>query len=508
MAGAAVLLAYTVWRTFRPVRLDRSWALGVIAFETALTATVVAATGAWSSPFAFCLVTCVVVAGLANGYAVGFLHAAVAVVAVGIVDASETRTSTRTALQWIVELVLVGLVAGYARRVLGEREEEKTLALTRIGQLADANELLFSLHRVAQALPASLDLDEALDSTMARLRDLFDYEGAAVLVHDDTDDSWLVARRDGVRPPTRLTVDDLPRPLQRALTLRSLVYEPNLLATGGPGLSPSQSSGLYAVLPARGAIIGLVAVEHSQPARYGDRDLELLSGFVEPAALAIDNARWFGRLRTVGAEEERSRIARDLHDRIGQSLAYLAFELDRIVKSGERNEDVRPALDELRDDVRTVIRDVRDTLYDLRTDVSDEQGFLATLELFVSRVQERAGFRVRMRTDETARLPVPQERELFRIAQEALVNVERHAAATSVTVTWQCNGTYALLEIADDGNGFPVGRAGRLDSYGLLGMRERAASIGAALEVDSEPGRGTWIRCRVGGARRPRAGRF
>jgi signal transduction histidine kinase len=239
----------------------------------------------------------------------------------------------------------------------------------------------------------------------------------------------------------------------------------------------------------------LLTVEHADEDRYTERDLELLSGFVEPAALAVDNARWFGRLRTVGAEEERNRIARDLHDRIGQSLAYLAFELDRIVKAGERDEDVRPALGRLREDIRTVIREVRDTLYDLRTDVSDEQGFVATLELFAGRVRDRSGLEVIVRADEQERLPLPQERELFRIAQEAIINVERHADADLVTITWQSDGTSALLEIADDGTGFPIGRAGRLDSYGLLGMRERAASIGAGLEVDSTPGHGTRVRC-------------
>ncbi len=302
-----------------------------------------ASTGAWSSPFAFSLLTPLVVAGLARGFVSALAFASAAILAVGLVDLLTEETELRSTVQWVVELLLVALVAGYAKRILGERELEQSLALSRIGQLADANELLFSLHRVAQALPASLDLDEALDSTIARLRDLFDYDAAALLVLDETDGSWVCARRDGVRLAARLHTEDLPRPLQRALALRSLVYEPNLLASGGPGLAPRLTSGLYAVLPARGAIIGLLSVEHAQADHYSQRDQELLTGFVEPAALAVDNARWFGRLRTVGAEEERNRIARDLHDRIGQSLAYLAFELDRIVKSGDKGVEGRPA---------------------------------------------------------------------------------------------------------------------------------------------------------------------
>ena len=119
------------------------------------------------------------------------------------------------------------------------------------------------------------------------------------------------------------------------------------------------------------------------------------------------------------------------------------------------------------------------------------------LELFVGRRARAQHLRDRCGPQRPrARLPIPQERELFRIAQEALVNVERHADAEHVTVAWRCDGRSAELVVTDDGDGFPVGRSGRLDSYGLVGMRERAAAIGARLDVESTPGQGTRIRCR------------
>jgi signal transduction histidine kinase len=496
---SAALLAYTIYRTARPLRYgdDTSGLLRVVG-EVALTVLALTATGYWDSPLAFSMLTAVAVAGFARGFGFALRIAVASILAISIpwgFEQAFAEEDLRTSIQWSVEVLLVALVAGYARRISGEADRRQILALDRLGRLSDANALLFQLHQVTQTLPASLDLDEVLDTTVAQMRELFDLDSLAILLFEDTDQRWHTVRREGGRPPATISQGALPPPLERAVRLRSLVSEQNLLAAGGPGLNPSSSSGLYAVLPARGSIIGLVSIEHGEPHHFVARDVELLSGFVESAALAIDNARWFGRLRTVGADEERTRIARDLHDRIGQSLAYLAFELDRIVRNGATGGDNREALDNLRSDVRGVIGEVRDTLYDLRTDVTEVQSLSSTLDAFLDRVKARSGLEVRLRAQETGRLPILQERELWRIAQEAVTNVERHARATQITISWRCDGTSGRLEVADDGIGFPVGQAGRLDSYGLLGMRERAASIGATLEMDSEPGHGTRVRC-------------
>jgi signal transduction histidine kinase len=500
---AVVLALYTAYRTVRPIRYhDDATSLLLVLAEVALTVLAITATGYWASPYTFSMLTAVAVAGFARGFGFSLRIGAASALAVSIpwsFDTAYDEDALRLSVQWSVEILLVALVAGYARRISGEAAEQQTLAMDRLGRLSDANQLLFSLHQVAQTLPASFDLNEALDSTMAQLRELFDHDAAVVLLFDDTDQRWHVTRRDGTRPPSRMTTDELPPPLRRALATHTVVSESNLLASGGPGLSPGAASGLYAVLPARGSIIGLVSIEHDKPGSYRGRDAELLRGFAEPVALAVDNARWFGRLRTVGADEERTRIARDLHDRIGQSLAYLAFELDRIVKHRklERDDEGVAALEQLRSDVRGVIGEVRDTLYDLRTDVSADQGLPDTVQAFLERVAERSGLEAQLRSQETARLPILQERELWRIAQEAVTNVERHAQAQHVTVTWRCDGARATLEVADDGKGFPIGDAGRLDSYGILGMRERAASIGAQLHLESRPGKGTRVRCTI-----------
>ncbi len=499
LGWAAVVIAYNIFRLFRPLRIRQDTAsLLWVLVEVGLHVIAVIATGYWGSPFTFSLLTAIMVAGFARGFGFAVRIGGASVVAVALPYLLAEGTATQelqTALQWATLLFLVAAVAGYARHINMEAERSHSLALDRLGRLSDANALLFALHRVAQSLPNSLDLDEVLDTTSRRLEDLFSYDIAAVLLFDETGGGWRTVRTDGNRVVPVWPEGDLPGPAAQAVRTRMLVNEPDLARGIGPGLGVESRCGLYAPLLGREGVIGLVAVERTEAEKFSERDAELLDGFVAPAALAVDNALWFHRLRTVGADEERTRIARDLHDRIGQSLAYLAFELDRIVKTDGRGDAVGPSLERLRDDVRGVIGEVRDTLYDLRTDVSEVSDLPTTLSDYVERLRGRSRLDIRIDIRVDMRLPVRQERELFRIAQEALANVERHSGAWRCLVRWWCEEGAALLEVRDDGRGFASGRAGRLDSYGILGMRERAASIGATLDVDSVEGVGSTIRC-------------
>ncbi len=498
---ATVILLYTLLRTVRPIRYtgDVRSLLAVLA-EVALLVLAVDTTGGWDSPFVFSLTTAVIVAGFARGFGFGIRIAVVSALAVSIpylVPDDATQSELRVAAQWSVSLFLVGLTAGFVRRVSGEADRQHSLALDRLDRLADANALLFSLHRVTQSLPASLEMGDVLDQTIGRIRGLISFDAAAILAFDDTDTSWELLRSEGVRLPSRLERSALPPALQQAVEEETVIAVSDLQGLSGPGLSGRAGSGIYATLETRGAVIGAIAIESRRDNAYDPRDVELFRELKSPIALAIDNARWFSRLRTVGADEERTRIARDLHDRIGQSLAYLAFECDRIVGRNERAEDVSSDLERLRSDIRGVIGEVRDTLYDLRTDVSEKEGMADVLESFADRVRGRSSLDIELRLDRADRLPILQEREMWRIAQEAITNVERHAEANKVQVTWQCSDGQAVLQITDDGKGFPAGNAGRLDSYGILGMRERASSVGASLDINTEEGRGTTVACRL-----------
>jgi len=501
LVAFALIIANAIARTRLPIKARPSnlWGLAEVTVEVAATVVLVITTGFWSSPFFFCLVAGVVAAGFARGLLYAVPLAALAALAIAVPSSFRGQGDVaQLATTGTSELLLVALVAGYARRLFGEAEQRASQVLSRLSRLNEANALLLQLNQVAQTLPASLDLAETLGSTIEQLRTMIRPDLSAILLWDSSLRRWSQGAAEGVRLASIMTDSDLPEPLRRAARygLRERGASLVDLATDGPGLGSASRSAIYVPLVSRDILVGMLAVETQASAVLGTREVALMTGLAEQAALAIDNAQWFGRLRTLGAEEERTRIARDLHDRVAQSLAYLAFELDRITAVAA-TQPVHRELETLRHDVRQVVTEVRDTLYDLRTNVTENQDLVDTLEGFLERVRTRSGLEIRFEHHVTRRLPLPLEREFWRIAQEAVTNAEHHAKAQHLVVVWEAHGGQARLHVIDDGRGFPVGSTGRMDSYGLLGMRERADAIGATLEIESAPGQGTAVHCRL-----------
>jgi signal transduction histidine kinase len=495
-----VALAYATFRSIKPIDYEagRS-ATFALCFDTAIHTELVLLTGAWSSPFTFTLLPSIAQAGFARGsrFATKVAVAVVLMVSVPHIAVTQRVSSgVRDAALWGAVMVLVGVLSGFARQVSTESALQQTIAMDRLTRLAEANQLLFRLHQVSQNLPSSLDLEEVLDSAIARVCEVMPKaERVIVLLYEDSDKSWILARQHGLRGPQNIDTWKLAPPLHRARSAEHPVLEP-VLEPPRTGLARDTRSGIYSPLRARGSLIGLLAVESTHPNDFAPVDVELVDGLIEPLGVAIDNARFFARIRSIGADEERARIARDLHDQIGQSLASLAFGLDRAIRVANKGGEVTPVLDELRGELRTTVRDVREALYDLRTDVSNSADLATTLALFLDRVAERSGLEVVYAPDVVGKLPLPQERELWWIAREAVVNVERHAHATKILVSWSVRPDLAVLDIVDDGVGFAAG-SGRPDSYGMIGMRERASTIGARFDIESGPGKGTKVRVSV-----------
>ena len=199
-------------------------------------------------------------------------------------------------------------------------------------------------------------------------------------------------------------------------------------------------------------------------------------------------------------EDERKRVARELHDETSQTLAALGMGVDMAMATCEpetrhRLADVRRLVDRMDTELHRLI-------VNLRPSVLDDLGLAAAIQWFAERHLGSAGIAVRCEVgDLDERLPPDTETALFRAVQEAIVNVSRHAQAESVLIQGSTESGQVVIEVEDDGTGFDLATAvegpGSMRGVGLLGMRERIEILGGTLDVDSEPGRGTRVVMRV-----------
>jgi signal transduction histidine kinase len=203
--------------------------------------------------------------------------------------------------------------------------------------------------------------------------------------------------------------------------------------------------------------------------------------------------------RLIEAQEaERRRVARELHDEIGQTLTAIKINLQTVGQSAETL-SLAPRLKESVAIIDRALEQVRDLSLDLRPSLLDDLGLVAALRWYVDRESRRAGLVPELVADLSA-TPLPPELETacFRITQEALTNVVRHSQARRVWVTVRQRGEELQLVIRDDGLGFDVsdvrGRRASAESIGLQGMQERALILGGRIEITSTHSQGTEIR--------------
>lgn len=248
------------------------------------------------------------------------------------------------------------------------------------------------------------------------------------------------------------------------------------------------------------------AERHVQPAvtgfhaEDGEAEIQVLLRDITDEVHHDEGMRAFTARILQAQEEERKRIAQELHDDTIQTLIPICRRLDAVTDSrGPLDERARAQLREARQSAEKVVAGLRDFARMLRPPTLDDLGLVTSIERLLMDLAERSGLSDRMVVEgEQQRLSSECELNLFRIAQESLRNVEKHAEARSVVVTMSFGPESVVLEVADDGKGFtaPAVAADFAASrqLGLLGMRERAEHLGGKLEVESAPGVGTRVR--------------
>jgi len=499
VATLTVVLFLTVWRTFRPIRLAWDGPVDRLmpVLDGILLGAAVGLSGAFASPFIFCVFAAVVVGAFGWGLMVGagvLLSALGAMFGASLISGNGFNIGEGRAVV-LGSMIVVGALVAFARSRLLDAERRRMSLTGRLNMLTETNDLLGILNQVARTLPISLDMREALGETRAQLSSTFDASTIGLLTRDEQTASWVPQIADGCAIPQIVQSSNLPRPMAEALLAPGAVIV-NEHTSNESRLNNDSKSGLYTALRTRGRVVGLIGLERPEANAFGDREKRLAEGLAEALALTIDNARSFGRLRTIGADEERTRIARDLHDRLGQWLTYISLELERIMSGDSKDQDTE-ALEALYGDVQTAIDELRETLRQLRTGITADKPLAQVAEEVTRRFGERTGIDAVFRARGKETLDVRVENELLRILQEALNNIEKHAKATQVNVNWTVTAGSGVLRIEDDGKGFAVGDATRDSAYGLIGMRERADVIDANLDIRSTPDRGTTITVRA-----------
>ncbi|HEU5329775.1 MAG TPA: GAF domain-containing protein, partial [Thermomicrobiales bacterium] len=243
-------------------------------------------------------------------------------------------------------------------------------------------------------------------------------------------------------------------------------------------------------------IAGALLAESARATPFDDDDERTLASLGDQLGIAIENARLHERALALAVVDERNRLARELHDSVTQTLfsMHLTIEATRTLLG--RKGDVAGAeqqLANLSERARETLAEMRALIHSLRPAEMEEQGLVAALTRWTERVRRENLLPVDLRIEGTPDLPEAEEQELFRIAQEALNNTVKHAAATHVTVQLTTGPAAVTLLVEDDGKGFDPAVPLRGNAFGTRGMRERAAILGGTFSIDSHPGGGTRV---------------
>jgi signal transduction histidine kinase len=352
---------------------------------------------------------------------------------------------------------------------------------------------LHMLRRMERAVRQREDLVGALEYMLADVVGAHQAEVGAVFLVSPGKETAVdaVASWPGEGAPPNLA-----QLAQRALR------EAQLVMVGRPR---EDGHGVAVPLAVEGETVGALTLAGQRP--FSEPQMALLSAAAGLMALLVRNSQLYQRLESQAVLEERGRLAREVHDGLAQGLGFLNLKVQQVDRLLNRQEweTARQALGELRAGVQDLYAEVRLTIQDLRWRPDAVQGLVERLQEYVADFATRSGLDVSLTVAGEPRLPPRDEVRLLRIAQEALVNVHRHARARHVWVRLREETEGIVLEVEDDGIGFPLehgesteGLAGP-GHFGLRHIRERVDGMAGRLDLHSVPDQGTVLKVTLPG---------
>ncbi|MFZ5822760.1 MAG: GAF domain-containing sensor histidine kinase [Bacillota bacterium] len=372
---------------------------------------------------------------------------------------------------------------------------------------------LFS--RTLERLNRPLTTQEALDEALSLVAETLSItEGWIILRTEgrgDASGEWTIGAAYGFPGFAERGVHAQRFPIERCLCLRHvdhdvLVTQVRDLACVRASQEVGQPAGRHVTIPLGqdGKVAGIMSLMVPAGRFFTPADKEILNALGEQIGLAIDRARLYDQLKEkeeargrllarliTAQEDERRRIARELHDETGQALTALVVNLDFLVRHPIDEGALRARLAEVREMAEATLAEVRRVIHEMRPTVLDDLGLEAAIRWLVKRY-EPGGLKIKVELSGlNGRLPDHVEITVFRVIQEACTNTVKHASAVNLKIRVVRRGHWLTVEVTDDGKGFDPAQRER--GMGLPGLRERVTLAGGTLSIESGPTKGTRV---------------
>ena len=362
-----------------------------------------------------------------------------------------------------------------------------------------------SIQRIAKGLLQRIGLDEVLQIICAEAMQLTGATGSAVLLLEA--DGWLRVTKSAGSP--EYSINRLP--VSGSFAGRAFQTGDHVwvnLQDKDPDDDANQLqdypwikglvSLLVVPLKVDTKVIGILNILN-KPGELTQEDMRIIDLFADQAAIIIEHVRLQYQAEQLAVLEERQRLARELHDSVTQALYSVTLYADaaRMAFSAQKWEALESNLQEVRNMAREAMYDMRLLVFELRPFMLETEGLASALRARLAAVEGRSGLKTQVLVEEERRLPIVIEEELYRIAQEGLNNVVKHAEATQVQIQLKYDENTVLLEMIDDGKGFEPETVSQSGGFGLQGIQERVQQLGGTLKIESVPLSGTRLSVRI-----------
>jgi signal transduction histidine kinase len=387
---------------------------------------------------------------------------------------------------------------------LEQRVHERTRALQKANRALEQRALqLQTSAQVGREITSILDIDVLLPRVVETIREAFGHYHVQVFLLD-RDANQLVLRASSDNRSSEHYRLDLDRPsintkaaqTGEAVLANDVLRDPGFLSDSQ---LPETRSELVIPLRLGNQVIGTLDVHNRGMGAFTKEDVGAIQSLGDQIVVAIENAHLYDQSRELAVLEERTRLARDLHDSVTQSLYSLVLLTEgwrRLLSagSGAQIEDYLRRIGEI---AQQALQEMRLLIHELRPPMLEQEGLVGAVRKRLDAVEKRVGIEARVVMDDLVELPTALEEGLYWITQEALNNTLKHAAAKKETVRIYVEGKLLVLEITDDGQGFNLAATKHRGGMGLASMEERARQMGGTLTIESAPSQGTTVTVRV-----------